>query len=61
MDWDEVRKPAAGLTVGEPIDTLSVGELEQRIGQLEAEIVRIKAELEKKKAHEAAASQLFKR
>ena len=59
MDWDEARpKPAAQL--GEPLATLSVGELEQRIASLQAEIERVNVELAKKRAHEAAASALFK-
>lgn len=62
MDWDEVRpKTQAGITVGETLETLSVGELEARIETLQAEIARVGAELEKKRAHEAAASALFKR
>jgi len=59
MDWDEARpKPAA--TIGEPLGTLSVGELEARIAALEGEIVRVREELARKRAHEAAASALFK-
>lgn len=61
MDWDEIRpKKLAGITVGETLETLSVGELEARIAALSAEIDRVSAELAKKKAHEAAASALFK-
>jgi len=61
MDWDDVRpKKLAGITVGETLETLSVAELEARISALSAEIDRVSAELAKKKAHEAAASALFK-
>ena len=59
MDWDEVR-PKAQATLGEPLGTLSVAELEARIAALHQEIERVSAELAKKKAHEAAASALFK-
>lgn len=61
MDWDDVRpKLATGATIGENLEKLSVAELEARIKALDAEIARVGAELAKKKAHEAAASQLFK-
>ena len=56
-----VPKPKSQMTVGEPLATLSIGELEQRIKALEAEIARVRAEIEKKQAHEAAAAALFKR
>jgi len=62
MDWDEAKpKPAAGVTIGENLETLSVAELEGRIGALEREVLRIKTELEAKRRHEDAASALFKR
>lgn len=60
MDWDEERpKPVKAVTIGENLETLSVAELAHRIKALEAEIARVAAELEKKRAHEAAAAQLF--
>lgn len=62
MDWDEVRpKPAAGITVGETLETLSIAELEARVAALQAEIERVEGEIARKRAHEAAAGQLFKR
>lgn len=62
MDWDDmVPKPKPQMTVGEPLATLSIGELDQRIKALEEEIARVRAEIEKKQAHEAAAAALFKR
>jgi uncharacterized small protein (DUF1192 family) len=62
MDWDEPRpKASKAITVGEDLATLSVAELSERIITLTAEIERIKAELQAKKAHEAAAAELFKR
>jgi uncharacterized small protein (DUF1192 family) len=62
MDWDDLKpKPVKAITVGEELTTLSVADLEARIVVLSGEIDRIKAELAAKKAHEAAASALFKR
>ena len=62
MDWDEIQKmPVKGVTTGESLETLAIAELEHRIEALHAEIARVKAELDKKRAHEAAASALFKR
>jgi uncharacterized small protein (DUF1192 family) len=61
MDWDDLKpKPAKAITVGEDLKTLSVAELEARIVALNGEIDRIRVELAAKKAHEAAASALFK-
>lgn len=62
MDWDDVRpkvKPMA--TIGDNLETHSVAELEARIEAFRSEITRVEAELAKKRAHEAAAAQLFKR
>jgi uncharacterized small protein (DUF1192 family) len=62
MDWDETKpKPIKAIAIGDDLRSLSVGELEARISALGAEIERVKAELRTKKAHEAAASALFKR
>ncbi|MFT3672771.1 DUF1192 domain-containing protein [Aestuariivirga sp.] len=60
MDLDDLPKPAPKLTVGEPLDTISVAELEQRILAFEGEIARLKAEIAKKKASKAAADAFFK-
>jgi uncharacterized small protein (DUF1192 family) len=62
MDWDDLRPaPAKTAGIGDNLETLSVGELEQRIAALTAEIERVAAELTKKRAHEAAASALFRK
>jgi uncharacterized small protein (DUF1192 family) len=62
MDWDDVRsKPKLGPTVGEGLDGLGISELEARVQALRDEITRVEGELVRKRAHEAAASQLFKR
>lgn len=61
MDWDEARQaPGASASIGDNLETLSVAELEQRIAALTQEIDRVKGELDRKRAHEAAASALFK-
>jgi uncharacterized small protein (DUF1192 family) len=62
MDLEDDRprkKPAA--TLGEPLDTLSVAELEERIADLEAEITRVKEALTRKRTGLAAADAFFKR
>ena len=62
MDWDEAqKKPAKGLIVGESLETLSLAELERRIEALNGEIARVRGEIERKRAHEQAASALFKK
>ncbi len=62
MDWDEaVKKPAKGFSVGDSLETLSIGELEARVAALKTEIARIEAEIAAKRRHEEAASALFKR
>ena len=62
MDWDDLKpKPPKGVTLGEDLTTLSVGELEARIAALHREIERVQGELAAKKAHEEAAAAIFKR
>jgi uncharacterized small protein (DUF1192 family) len=62
MDWDDLKpKPTPSVTLREDLTTLSVAELEARIAALQGEIERVKTELGAKKAHEAAAGQIFKR
>jgi uncharacterized small protein (DUF1192 family) len=62
MDWDDLKpKAPKGVTLGESLETLSVGELEARIAALHQEIERVQGELAAKKAHEAAAAAIFKR
>ena len=61
MDWDDLKpKPPKAATLGESLETFSVAELQARIKALKAEIARVETELAAKKAHEAAAAQLFK-
>ncbi len=61
MEWDEPKRPASkDITVGEPLATLSIAELEGRIAALTAEIERVQKEIAAKKAHETAAAAFFK-
>lgn len=60
MDLDELLNPKPKLAVGEPLDAISVDELQQRIAAFEAEILRLKAEITKKHASKAAADAFFK-
>ena len=61
MDWDVPQKQSAGqVRVGEPLDRLSISELENRIQLLESEIDRVREELRKKRSHEADAAAIFK-
>jgi uncharacterized small protein (DUF1192 family) len=62
MDWDEQRPaPARAITVGEALGSFSIAELEARIVALTREIERVQEELGAKRAHEAAATAVFKR
>ncbi|HJU32584.1 MAG TPA: DUF1192 domain-containing protein [Hyphomicrobiaceae bacterium] len=62
IDWDDLKpKATKGVTLGESLESLSVGELEARIAALRKEIERVETELATKKAHEAAAAAIFKR
>lgn len=62
MEWDEVRqKPHSTITVGQPLHELSVSDLEERLTALREEIRRVEQEIAAKRAHEQAASSLFKR
>ena len=62
IDWDDLKpKAPKGVTLGESLESLSVGELEARITALRKEIERVETELAGKKAHEAAAAAIFKR
>lgn len=60
MEPDDLPKPKPKLTVGDPLDTISIAELEQRILAFEGEIARIRAEISKKAASKAAADAFFR-
>lgn len=65
MNWDDDRpsppRAPTAITVGEPLATLSVAELEARIAALTEEIDRVRTEMRSKQAHEATAAALFKK
>jgi uncharacterized small protein (DUF1192 family) len=62
MDWDDAKPTAPkSAGIGDNLETLSVAELEQRVSAFAAEIERVKAELARKRAHESAAAQLFRK
>lgn len=56
---DPPRKPT-GLSIGEPLDLLSVAELEQRIHVLDEEIARVQAMIDMKRASKSAANAFFR-
>lgn len=59
MDEDD-RKPPVSHEVGMNIESLSVGELQERIGLLEAEIARLRAAIGAKGDSRKAAEAAFK-
>jgi len=59
FDDDAVKRPKAH-EVGMPIDTMSVGELEERIGLLKAEIGRLEQAIAARQKTRAVADSLFK-
>lgn len=62
MDLDDLpKKKPTTITVGEPLDLLSVAELEQRVQALESETDRVRAAIASKQASKSAADAFFKR
>ena len=59
FDDGDIKKPK-GHEVGMPIDTMSVGELEQRIALLQSEIARLEQAIAARRNTRAAADSLFK-
>ena len=55
------RKKPMAHEIGQPIDALSVHELEERIELLKAEIARLEAAIKARQATKDAASAFFKR
>ena len=59
--WDdEIPRPKTAITIGMPLDSLSVDELNDLIAAHEQEIERIKSERGKKQAKKDAAAAFFK-
>ncbi|KNY20617.1 DUF1192 domain-containing protein [Methylobacterium sp. ARG-1] len=59
-DDDRPRK-AVAHEIGQPLDTLSLSDLDARIALLQAEIARIEAARAAKQAAQGAADAVFKR
>jgi len=60
MSFEDLPKKPAGVMLGEPLDLLSVSELEQRVADLETEIARVKAAIGAKQASKNAADAFFR-
>lgn len=60
MDPDDLPAKTPDLVIGENLDAISIGELQQRIAALEAEIARIRAEIARKQASRSAADAFFR-
>ncbi|HEY1244804.1 MAG TPA: DUF1192 domain-containing protein [Hyphomicrobiaceae bacterium] len=56
-----MRPAKTAITVGEPLGAFSIAELDARIAALTREIERVGEELRTKRAHDAAATAVFKR
>lgn len=61
--WDDDDKPrkAPAHQIGQPLDTLSLADLDERIAMLRAEIARIEAARAAKEAAQSSADAFFKR
>ena len=60
FDDEDSPKKKKTHEVGMPIDTMSVGELEERIGLLEAEIERLRQAIAARKKTKDEANSVFK-
>jgi uncharacterized small protein (DUF1192 family) len=60
MSFEDLPKKPPATTLGEPLDLLSVAELEQRVQQLESEIERTKEAIQSKRASKNAADSFFR-
>lgn len=58
--FDDESEPRNQPKKPKPLDKLSIDELRQGIEDMKAEITRYEKEIERKKAHAAAASSIFK-
>lgn len=56
---DSAPRPTVRV-LGQPLDTLSVGDLETYIDDLEAEIARVRETLDGRQSHLSAAEALFR-
>ena len=60
MEPDDLPRKKPVITLGEPLDMISLAELEQRIEDLESEIARVKAMIASKRASKNAADTFFR-
>ncbi|MBE7245826.1 MAG: DUF1192 domain-containing protein [Actinomycetospora chiangmaiensis] len=60
-DDDDRPRKAVSHEIGQPLDTLSLADLDERIALLRAEIARIEAARAAKQAAQGAADAFFKR
>ncbi|WP_395686487.1 DUF1192 domain-containing protein [Aestuariivirga sp.] len=60
MSFEDLPKKPVGVMIGEPLDLLSIAELEQRVRQLEEEITRVRAMIGTKRASKSAADAFFR-
>jgi uncharacterized small protein (DUF1192 family) len=60
-DENQPRRVHAPIVIGQPLDLLSVAELDERIEALRAEIARLEAAREAKQSANAAAEAFFKK
>lgn len=60
-DDDDRPRKAVTHEIGQPLDTLSLADLDERIAVLRAEIVRLEAARAAKEAAQSSADAFFKR
>lgn len=58
---EDAPRPKREYRIGQPLDELSVGDLEAVIGELRTEILRLEAAMTRKTGHLSAAESLFSR
>lgn len=64
MDDDDIarrRDDALSALIRQPLDPLSLDELDQRVAMLEAEIARVKAHRAAASSHKSVAEALFRK
>ncbi|MGT2487740.1 DUF1192 domain-containing protein [Methylobacterium oryzae CBMB20] len=60
-DDDDRPRKAVAHEIGQPLDTLSLGDLDERVALLRAEIARLEAARAAKQVAQGAADAFFKR
>ena len=61
QEEEEKPRPTQSYALGQPLDLLSVAEIDQRIAELRAEITRLEAARTQKQAAQSAAEAFFKK